>query len=147
MSTIDERTSGTGSETVAVLSGPAAAPIVGFTVYLVAVILNLASDAAKPAEQGFTEWAVTLALPLAGLAFATWVAARAQRRGSQAQTALAMGIAGILTMVVFWAGFPCVFGATALSMGRAAGSRGAALAGVLLGTLALVAGAWTMVTG
>lgn len=147
MSTIDERVAQPISGPATILRGSAAAPAVGFGVYLIAVVLGLALDAGKPAQQGFTEWAVTLVIALAAVALATWLAAWAQRRGSQARTALGLGVVAILSIVVFWAGLPCVFGGTAVSMGRVAGSRGAALVGIVLGALGLVAGAYVMVVG
>ena len=147
MSSIDERVAQPISGPATILRGPAAAPAVGFCVYLIAVVPGLASDAGEPGSQGFKEWAVSLVIALVGVALATWLSAWAQRRGSQARTALVVGILAILTMVAFWAGLPCVFGATAVAMGRAAGSRGAALVGIVLGVLGLVAGAFTMVTG
>jgi hypothetical protein len=64
---------------------------------------------------------------------------------------LVLGVVALLTIVAFWAGFPCVFGASAIALGMQArqrtGAQGVAVAGILLGSLALVAGAITMVVG
>lgn len=133
---------------------PVMAPVLGLAVYLGAVVLNRASDAGEPAEQTLREWVITLAMAGVGVAIAAWASRRAATRGasSMARTALILGIVAALTFVVFWTGFPCVFGAAALGLGLASRPSGGrmstpAVAGVLLGGLALVAGAITMVVG
>jgi Kef-type K+ transport system membrane component KefB len=133
---------------------PAIAPVMGLVVYLGAVVLNLASSAGEPTEQDVTDWVTTLAIAAFGVGIAVAASQRAVRRGgeSAARTSLAMGVVAALTFVVFWTGFPCVFGAAAI--GLAVSSRPPSgrmgtpgIAGVLLGALGLVAGAMTMVVG
>ena len=102
------------------------APVAGLIVYLGAVVLNLAADTGEPSEQGLTDWVVTLAIAAAGVGVAIWAARRAITRGanSMARTSLILGVVAVLSMVVFWAGLPCVFGATALALGWAARPTG-----------------------
>ena len=133
---------------------PVMAPAAGLIVYLGTVVLNLAADAGEPAEQDLNDWVVTLAMSAVGVGIAIWASQRAITRGaeSMARTALILGVVAVLTIVVFWAGLPCVFGATALGLGWAARPTGGrpstpGIVGVLLGTLALVFGAVTMVVG
>ena len=69
-----------------------------------------------------------------------------------ARTSLILGVVAVVTMVAFWAGLPCVFGATAVALGWASRPTGGrpstpGIVGMLLGTLALVFGAVTMVVG
>jgi hypothetical protein len=69
-----------------------------------------------------------------------------------ARTSLILGVVAVLTMVAFWAGLPCVFGATAVGLGWAARPTGGrpstpGIVGMLLGVLALISGAVTMVVG
>ena len=133
---------------------PVMAPTAGLILYLGAVVLNLATDAGEPAEQNLTDWMVTLAVAGVGVGIAIWASRRAITRGpgSMARTSLILGVFAVLTMVAFWAGLPCVFGATALGLGwagRPAGGRPSTpgIVGMLLGALALVSGAFTMVVG
>jgi hypothetical protein len=133
---------------------PVMAPTAGLILYLGAVVLNLAADTGEPAEQNLTDWVVTLAIAGVGVAIAIWASRRAITRGaeSMARTALVLGVFAVLTMVAFWAGLPCVFGATALGLGWAARPTGGrpstpGIVGMLLGALALISGAITMVVG
>ena len=133
---------------------PVMAPALGLILYLGAVVLNLAADAGEPAEQNLTDWVVSLALAGAGVGIAIWASRRAITRGagSMARTSLILGVVAVLTMVAFWAGLPCVFGATALGLGWAARPTGgrpntAGIVGMLLGALALASGAVTMAVG
>jgi hypothetical protein len=123
--------------------------VAGVALYLGAVVLNLATSAGEPAEQTLTDWVVTLAIAGAGVGVAVWAARRATVRGagSMARTSLVLGVLAVLAMVVFWAGLPCVFGATALALGWTARPGAPAVVGMLLGALALVSGAVTMVVG
>jgi hypothetical protein len=133
---------------------PVMAPTAGLILYLGAVVLNLAADAGKPSEQNLTDWVVSLAIAGVGVGIAIWASRRAITRGngSMARTSLILGVVAVLTMVAFWAGLPCVFGATALGLGWAARPTGGrpstpGIVGMLLGALALVSGAITMVVG
>ena len=133
---------------------PVMAPAAGLILYLGAVVLNLAADAGEPAEQNLTDWVVSLAIAGVGVGIAIWASRRAITRGagSMARTSLILGVAAVLTMVAFWAGLPCVFGATALGLGWAARPTGGrpstpGIVGMLLGALALISGAVTMVVG
>lgn len=154
MSSTDTRTSQQVSGTVLGAPGAAAviAPLIGFGVYAGAATLSMAVDAGQPPDQGFREWAVTFAIAVAGVTIAAWAGVRAVRRGTQARTALVLGVVAVLGVVVFYFGVPCVFGASAAALGVGAarggrGSKGLAVAGALLGALALVAGAYVMVVG
>lgn len=128
---------------------PVLAPVAGVALYLGAVVLNLATSAGEPAEQTLTDWVVTLAIAGAAVGVAVLASRRATVRGagSMARTSLILGVLAVLSMVVFWAGVPCVFGATALALGWAARPGTSAVVGMLLGALALVSGAVTMVVG
>ncbi len=133
---------------------PVIAPAAGLILYLGAVVLNLAASTGEPSEQNLTDWVVTLAIAVFGVGIAIWASRRATTRGadSMGRTSLILGVFAVVTMVAFWAGLPCVFGATALALGWAARPTGGrpstpGIVGMLLGTLALVAGAITMVVG
>jgi hypothetical protein len=133
---------------------PVIAPAVGLILYLGAVVLNLAASPGEPSEQNLTDWVVSLAIAGVGVGTAIWASRRASTRGadSMARTSMILGVVAVVTMVAFWAGLPCVFGATALGLGWAARAPGRGpstpgIVGMLLGTLALVAGAITMVVG
>jgi hypothetical protein len=67
-------------------------------------------------------------------------AAGSQRLGLGA---LIIGILAVATIVVFWLGLPTILGAAAIALGLGARERGAetgkATAGLVLGTLAIVA--------
>ena len=133
---------------------PVVAPAAGLILYLGAVVLNLAADAGQPSEQNLTDWVVSLAIAGVGVGLAIGASSWAITRGADAmgRTSLILGVVAVVTMVAFWAGLPCVFGATALALGwaaRPAGGRPSTpgIVGMLLGTLALVAGAITMVVG
>lgn len=136
----------------ATTSQPFLAPLIGLGIYLVAVVLGLARDVGAEPEQGLADWVLTLVIALAGVVAATWATARAHSRGAAAVSSLVLGVLAVLTIVVFWAGFPCVLGVTAVALGRqarAAGGSGggAATAGILLGVIATVTGAIVMVVG
>jgi hypothetical protein len=133
---------------------PVMAPAAGLILYLGAVVLNLAAETGEPSEQNLTDWVVTLAIAGVGVGIAIWASRRATTRGadSMGRTSLILGVLAVVTMVAFWAGLPCVFGATAFGLGWAARPTGGrpstpGIVGMLLGTLALVAGAITMVVG
>ena len=149
MSSIDSTVTGQPARTDG--GQPFLAPVIGLGIYLAAVVLGLILGRGGEGDQGFAEWVVTLVIALAGVAVASWAVGRADRRGSAGRTALILGVVAVLTIVVFWAGFPCVFGASAIALGmrarRQEGSPGVATAGILLGVLALAAGAFVMVIG
>jgi hypothetical protein len=133
---------------------PVMAPAAGLILYLGAVVLNLAANAGQTSEQNLTDWVVTLAIAGVGVGIAIWASRWAVTHGADAmgRTSLVLGVVAVVTMVAFWAGLPCVFGATALGLWWAARpARGRpstpGIVGMLLGTLALVAGAITMVVG
>jgi hypothetical protein len=133
---------------------PVMAPAAGLIVYLGAVVLTLVTDAGEPAEQDLNDWVVTLAMAAVGVGIAIWASRWAITRGaeSMARTALVLGVFAVLTMVAFWAGLPCVLGATAVALGwtaRPTAGRPSTpgIVGMLLGTLALISGAITMVVG
>lgn len=133
---------------------PVMAPAVGLILFLGAVILSLAAEAGEPSNQDLADWVVSLAIAGVGVGIAIWASRRAITRGtgSMALTSLILGVVAVLTMVAFWAGLPCVFGATALALGWAARPTGGrpstpGIVGMLLGALALISGAITMVVG
>lgn len=133
---------------------PAMAPAAGLILYLGAGVLNLAASAGEPSEQNLTDWVVTLAIAVVGVGIAIWASHWASTHGpdSMARTSLILGVVAVVTMVAFWAGLPCVFGATALGLGWAARPTGGrpstpGIVGMLLGALALVAGTITMMVG
>lgn len=128
------------------------APALGFGIYAAAATLQLSLATAQPPEQDFGAWALTVLIALVGVTVSSWVGARAMRSSTEARAGLIVGIVAILGIVVFWAGVPCVFGATAVALGARAlrtghGFHGLAVAATLLGGLAVVAGAVTMVVG
>ena len=133
---------------------PVMAPVLGLVVYLGSVVIALAADAGKPSKQDLSDWVFTLAIAgvATGVAIAFSHRALTRGAGSMARTSLLLGVVAVLTIVVFYFGFPCVFGATAVGLGwasRPAGGRpsAAAITGMLLGALALISGAITMVVG
>jgi hypothetical protein len=133
---------------------PVMAPAAGLILYLGAVVLNLAASTGEPSGQNLTDWMVTLAIAVVGVGIAIWASRRAGTHGadSMARTSLVLGVVAVLTMLGFWAGLPCVFGATALGLGWAARQAGGrpstqGIVGMLLGGLALVFGSVTMVVG
>jgi hypothetical protein len=130
------------------------APAAGLILCLGAVVLNLAASSGEPSEQGLTDWVVTLAIAGVAAGIAIWASRRASTHGADAmaRTSLILGVVAVVTMVAFWAGIPCVFGATALGLGWAARPTGGrpstpGIVGMLLGALALVAGTITMLVG
>jgi hypothetical protein len=133
---------------------PALPPVTGLAVYVGAAAIALLRESDQPAEHGPREWAISLMIAAiaAGIAFA--VSRRAVERGpeSMSRTALILGVVAAVTMVVFWAGLPCVFGATAVGLGissRSAGGRPgtSGIVGIVLGGLALIGGALILLSG
>ncbi len=133
---------------------PAMPPVIGLAVYVGAVAIALVRESDEPAEQGLAQWAVTfvIAAVAAGIAFA--VTRRAVNRGpaSMARTALILGVVALVSIVAFWAGLPCVFGATAVGLGLASRPTGGrpgtpGTVGIVFGGLALIAGSLIMLSG
>lgn len=92
--------------------------------------------------------------PLVAVALAAWLGRRALAGTPRrlARTALGLGIAAAATVIVFWTGWPLVFGAVATVLGlehrRRVGSFApAAVAATALGSLALLVSAYICVTG
>ena len=92
--------------------------------------------------------------PLVAVALASWLGRRALAGSPQrlARTALGLALAAGATVVVFWTGWPLVFGAVAAALGlehrRRVGSFApVAVAATVIGSLALLVSAWICVTG
>ena len=133
---------------------PAMPPVMGLAVYAGAVAIALLRESDQPAEQGPKDWAITFVIAAVAASIAFAVCRRAVDRGPQSmsRTALVLGVVAVVTIVVFWAGLPCVFGATAVGLGmssRPAGGRPGTpgIVGIMLGGLALIGGALILLSG
>lgn len=100
-----------------------------------------------PADEngGVSEMLAALAISgVAALLLFGWAIPRAVEAGPEraARRGIALGVAGVVTVVAFWTGLPFVLGGAALALGTAARQRGGQAGGaaVALGALA-VAGA------
>ena len=100
---------------------PVAAGIVGAVVFGLAMISGDAFDLNKDDDTVATtasEWLVTGGLALAGLAIGITLGLRAWRGDVTrlSRTALGLAIAGAVTFVAFWSGWPSVFSAVAFGL-------------------------------
>ncbi len=101
-----------------------------------------------------SEWLITVGIALVGLAIGVGLGLRAWRGAVSrlSRTALGLAIAGAVTFVAFWSGWPSVFSAVAVGLalehrrriGSFSTSTGIAAA---LGVLTFVATAYICVTG
>jgi len=114
--------------------------------------LNADADDAPATTAG--EIALYVGIVVAAGVIAVWLGlwARAGSPGRLAGTALGLGISAAATYIVFWSGWPLVFGAVAIVLAlehrRRVGSFGAVtMTALVLGAIALVAAAITCVLG
>ena len=136
-----------------------AAGLTGAVVFGLAMAAGVAFDLNADGRDGDAsfEWDELwfyVVSPLVAVALAGWLGRRAlagtpQRLG---RTALGLGIAAAATVIVFWTGWPLVFGAVAVVLGlehrRRLGSFApVASAAIALGSVALLVSAWICVTG
>jgi Kef-type K+ transport system membrane component KefB len=133
---------------------PAVPPVIGLAVYVVTVAIAVVRESDEPAEQGLAQWAVTLVIAAVGAGIAFAVSRRAVNRSPEAmaRSAAILGVVAVVSILAFWAGLPCVFGATAVGLGLASSPAGGrprtvGIVGVVLGALALVAGSLIMLSG
>ena len=136
-------------------TGAVAAPLVGYVTFVLAMFsgeyfgINVDSGRDAPDHtvgEVFAESLGEYGLGLVGLALTVVVAAGAWRGGPErlARTSLVLAVLGGLTVVVFWSGWPLIFGATAAGLAiearRRVGSLGTAgWLGLVIGSLAFVA--------
>ena len=146
-----------GGATGVTLRGTVAAGLAGAVVFGLSMAAGVAFDLNADGGDTPFEWSELwfyIVSPLVALALAVWLGRRALDGTPQrlARTALGLGIAAVATVVVFWTGWPLVFGAVATALGlehrRRVGSFATAAAvAAALGTLALIVGAFICVTG
>jgi hypothetical protein len=134
------------------------AAIVGLVAYLLAIgageLFELNADSDDAGLSAGT-WAVTILIGVVIVLGAAWLGGKALASpdaGRVARFALGLGIASLVTILVFWTGAPLVLGAvatvTALDYRRRTNSLGAmAGTGLVLGVVAFVAGAVICVVG
>ena len=104
------------------------------------------SGSQQASQEAALPWIIAVAVIVGGLLFGL-VVPRLLRSRSISGCALALGLAGILTMAAYWSGLPVIFGAAALLVGttarRAARADGnpsrLATAATVLGVLAIAA--------
>jgi hypothetical protein len=130
-----------------------AAPIAGMIAYLVAIVINIASYSSDGDQDALT-WVFTFAITAVLTGLAIWLGLRAARKGarSMGKTSAILGVLGFIGILVFWTGLPAVFGATAIALSlairRSTGSfSGPSLLGIVLGSVALVAGVGISLVG
>ncbi len=135
---------------------PALAATAGAAIFAATMIggdlLDLNAGEGPPTKA----WEIAVYVALVGSAFllALWLGVRA-RAGSPerlSRTALGLGIAAAATVVIFWSGWPLVFGAVAMALAvehrRRVGSFSAITTSALvLGAVALAVSAFICVTG
>jgi hypothetical protein len=138
------------------LSHPAAAAAVGVLTFGLSVaagqLFDLNANPDQPFEaQDLVFYVLSAA---AGVAIAVGVGMWAWRGtpGRLAGAALGLALAAAATFVVFWSGWPIIFGAVAVGLAaehrRRLGSfSGMTMAALVLGALAFVAAAYVCVTG
>ena len=135
---------------------PVVAATAGAAVFAVAMIGGDVFDLNAGEGPPTQAWEIAVYVALVGSAFllALWlgVRARAGSPGRLSMTALGLAIAAAATVVIFWSGWPLVFGAVSIALAlehrRRVGSFSAAtMSALVLGTVALVAAAFICVTG
>ena len=117
-------------------------------------VFDLNSDPAGGPSITAGEVAVYVGIVAAACVIAVWLGlwARAGTPGRLAGTALGLALAAAATFIIFWSGWPIVFGAVAIALAaehrRRVGSFGAVtVIALILGAAALVAAATTCVLG
>jgi len=115
---------------------------------------GLNSDSSDAPATTAGEIALYAVIVVAAGVIATWLGLRARAGSPQrlAGTALGLAIASAATFVIFWSGWPQVFGAVAIVLAleyrRRVGSFSAStVIALVLGAIALVAAAYTSVVG
>jgi hypothetical protein len=147
------------SATGVTVRGTVAAGLAGAVVFGLAMAAGVVFDLNADGRDGdasfdWNELWFYVVSPLVAVALAAWLGRRALAGTPQrlARTALGLGIAAAATVVVFWTGWPLVFGAVAALLGlehrRRLGSFApVAVAAIGLGTVALLVSAVVCVTG
>jgi len=135
---------------------PGLAATAGAAIFAVAMIAGDVFDLNAGEGPPTQAWEIAVYLGFVGSAFllALWLGVRA-RAGSPerlSKTAIGLAIAAAATVVVFWSGWPLVFGAVAMALAlehrRRVGSfSGSTLSALILGAVALVVSAFICVTG
>lgn len=131
---------------------------IGAVTFAAAMVVGDAFDLNKDRASGFTmsatEMLVTAGLGLVGLVIGVALGQRAWRgdTGRLSKYAVGLAIAGALTFIAFWSGWPSVFSAVAVGLAwehrRRIGSFSPASAiAAGLGVLAFLATAYICVTG
>jgi hypothetical protein len=103
-------------------------------------------------SQGWGEYAVTSAVVLVATALVFWFVVRTTTASNAGVRCLLLGIAAVLSLVLFWLGLPAVLAAASVACAlvrREQGVRlgGAAAAGTALGVVALVLAAAASIAG
>jgi hypothetical protein len=139
------------------LRGVVTAGLAGAVVYGLAMAAGEAFDLNADGGDSTFDWSELwfyVVSPLVAVALASWLGRRALAGSPQrlARTALGLALAAGATVVVFWTGWPLVFGAVAAVLGlehrRRLGSFApVAVAATVIGSLALLVSAWICVTG
>lgn len=151
-------TTATRPTTVQSPAHPLVAGPIGTLVFAAAMavgeVFELNADTGGDTNSSLSEWLVTGGLAVVGLAIAVTLGIRAWQ-GDPARLAkysLGLAIAGAVTFVAFWSGWPSAFSAVAVGLAlenrRRIGSFGPAT-GIAagLGVLAFLATAYICVTG
>ena len=135
---------------------PALAGTAGAAIFAVTMtggdLLDLNAGEGPPTKAW--EIAVYVGFVGAALLLSVWLGVRA-RAGSPerlSRTALGLAIAAAVTVVIFWSGWPLIFGAVAMALAlehrRRVGSfSGITMSALVLGAVALVVSAFICVTG
>lgn len=84
------------------------------------------NDASESSGQGMPEFLVTVGILLVGAAIVFGLVARTASASNGGRRGLILAVLGLLSLVVFWTGLPCVFAAGAASCALVASPRGAA---------------------
>jgi hypothetical protein len=99
-----------------------------------------------PGSTGDTVGLIVIGLIVLGLmgGVILWLVPRERAAGRASRTALVLGIAAFLTILVFWTGLPFPLGAGAIALGLSAREatttgRGEPTAGIILGGFAILA--------
>jgi hypothetical protein len=139
--------------------GTVAAGLAGAVVFGLAMAAGVAFDLNADGSDGdaafnWSELWFYIVSPLVAVVLAGWLGRWSLAGTPQrlARTALGLGIAAAATVIVFWTGWPLVFGAVATLLGlehrRRLGSFAApAIVATALGSLALLISAYICVTG